>query len=848
MFRLKTIVLLTFLFSGCQTPFGSEKGLRHLSNIADQDSSKSASSHQIDGEIVSESFSDTPRVADAEIKDPKSIDEAVFTRLTDKKVAGNFTGAGSFQPLKMPPSKAISVGFADQSPSSGGSHLLLPSHSAVAEAKQLPAAGTVLKDEVVSREAISCSFRDRGFSSGANQVSLPRQIAIAKAKKIPAEATVLTDDATHVNYSAGSSTRETTADFQDSGTPHFNDLESSNVNFSDSSSANEGTTDFQDSTRLHFNDFESSVASSRPSSLERESYKNMSISEAVRLGLQNSKVIRDLGGTILQNPEAIASAYDPSITHSNPFFGEEAALSEFDANLNASSVFENNDLEVNNQFLGDNGSIQQDLGNLQLGVTKRTATGALVSLRSVSDYDNNNSVGNRFGTPSSSWQTFLEGEMRQPLLRGGRVNVNRITTPGAATGEFNGIEIAKSRTDISVSEFKISVRNLVSDIENAYWDLYFAYRDLEARKAARDNALQSWRRIQSLGNEKKEGGEADKEGQAREQYFRFEAAVQDAIFGRPGDGTSSNNGTSAGIFRPASGLKVAERRFRYLVGLPLSSSDTMTIRPTNEPSVVPTSYDLDVCVNTAFANRSELKRQLEIIRQTELQMQAARDLLLPQLDLVGRYRVRGFGSDLVGQSSIPNDSASADLFDAEHQEWQLGMELNVAVGYRREFATIRNIEQRLLREKQVLHEQKRRIAADIGNALDNVERAYLFHVLQYNRLAGALDQLHAVRITNEQKKAPLNLVLEAQRRVLDAQTDLYRAKVEFALAKRDVEFEQGTLLTNMNVQFSDRENLLDSNFYEPAEHHSSQNFEVIDFGHVVNARAGSGTYDTFSDY
>ena len=541
-----------------------------------------------------------------------------------------------------------------------------------------------------------------------------------------------------------------------------------------------------------------------------EAYMDISLEEAVRLGLQNSKVIRDLGGTVLRNPDALASAYDPSITHSNPLLGEEAALSEFDAILNTSAIFENNDRELNNQFLGTNGVIQQDLGNVQFGITKRVATGGVFSLRSVSDYDNNNSIGNQFGNPSSSWQTFVEGEVRQPLLRGSNVSVNRIAGPGAGAGEFNGIAIAKTRTNISVSEFKISVRNLVSDIENAYWDLYFAYRDLEAKKAARDNALQSWRRIKALGNEKKIGGEADKEGQAREQYFRFEAAVQDAMYGRPGDGTSSNNGSTPGTFRPVSGLKVAERRLRFLVGLELT--DDTPIRPIDEPVVVPTTYDRDSCLDIAFANRSELKRQLEQLRQIELQMLASKNALLPQLDFIGRYRFRGFGSDLIGDSSIPNDSALNDLTDGDHQEWQLGMELNIPLGFRREFAAIRNIEQRMLREKGILNEQKRQISADIGNALDNVKRAYLFHVLQHNRLIGALDQLQAVTITNEQKKAPLNLVLEAQRRVLDAQTELYRAKVEFALAKRNVEFEKGTLLPSMNVRFSDKEKLLDSNF------------------------------------
>ena len=543
---------------------------------------------------------------------------------------------------------------------------------------------------------------------------------------------------------------------------------------------------------------------------DAKSYLDMSLEEAIRSGLRNSKVIRDLGGTILRNPSALASAYDPSITHSSPIFGEAAALSEFDAVVNSSAFFERNDRDVNNQFLGTNGAIQQDLGNLLLGVTKRMATGGTASFRSVSDFDDNNSIGNRFGNPSSSWQAFVEGEIRQPLLRGGQVDVNRIAGPGAATGEFNGIEIAKTRTNVSVSEFKLSVRNLVSDIENAYWDLYFAYRDLEAKKAARDNALLSWRRIKALGNAKKVGGEADKEGQAREQYFRFEAEVQDATYGRPGDGTRTNNGTTAGTFRPVSGLRVAERRLRNLVGLPLG--DQTIIRPIDEPAVAPSAYDLNACLGVAFETRSELKRQTELIRQAELQMIAAKNTLLPQLDIVGRYRFRGFGRNLIGDSSIENDSAAEDLFGGDHQEWQVGMEVNAPLGYRREHAAIRNIEQRLLREKQILTEQKRQISVDIENAIDNVRRSYLFHALQYNRLVGARDQLEAVKITNKQKKAPLNLVLEAQRRVLDAQTSLYRAKVEFALAERTVEFEKGTLLSSMNIQFSDRENLLESNF------------------------------------
>ena len=36
---------------------------------------------------------------------------------------------------------------------------------------------------------------------------------------------------------------------------------------------------------------------------------------------------------------------------------------------------------------------------------------------------------------------------------------------------------------------------VLSDIEEAYWDLYFAYRDLDAKIAARDSALEAYREM-----------------------------------------------------------------------------------------------------------------------------------------------------------------------------------------------------------------------------------------------------------------------------------------------------------------------------------------------------------------
>ena len=109
--------------------------------------------------------------------------------------------------------------------------------------------------------------------------------------------------------------------------------------------------------------------------------------------------------------------------------------------------------------------------------------------------------------------------------------------------------IARVNTDISLAEFELGVRNLISNVENAYWDLYFAYRDLHAKIVARDSALETWRQIHALYVTGRRGGEADKEAQARDQYYYFQAEVEDALTGRLFDGTRTNNGSSGGTFR-----------------------------------------------------------------------------------------------------------------------------------------------------------------------------------------------------------------------------------------------------------------------------------------------------------
>ena len=530
-------------------------------------------------------------------------------------------------------------------------------------------------------------------------------------------------------------------------------------------------------------------------------YWAVSLEQAIEFALQHSEVLRDLGGTVLRSPSSITTVQDPAITYTNPLLGEEAALSFFDTTLSARATWDKIDRMFNNQFLGDNGLLEQDLGNYEVELNKRSATGTIMSLRHTNDYDFNNSAGNQFGNPSTSWTSIVEAEVRQPLLQGGGILFNRIAGPSDRPGIINGVLVARIRTDVSLVDFETGLRNLVSNVENAYWDLYFSYRDLDAKTKARDKALEAWQAVYAKKMAGDQGGEADKEGQAREQYWRFESEVIDSLNGRLVESTRNDNGSGGGTFRNVPGVRVAERRLRLAMGMPIT--DTSLIRPADEPPEAPVQYDWSTVVHQSVELRPELRKQRWRIKQRELELAANRNFLLPRLDAVGRYRFRGFGEKLMSSGDRRFNDSLGDLADGDFQEWQLGVEFNVPLGFRRAHAAVRNSELQIARERAILEEQKRTVMYGLSNAVADVRRAYEVVMAQFNRYSAAETQVGAIRTSYQEGKAPLDLLLEAQRRLVDAETRFHQARVDYALALKNVQFEKGTLLEYYNIKLAE---------------------------------------------
>lgn len=516
-------------------------------------------------------------------------------------------------------------------------------------------------------------------------------------------------------------------------------------------------------------------------------YWELALHDAITLALTNSKVLRDLGGSVIQSPDSIQTVYDPAIRATDPRFGVEAALSDFDAVLTSSLQAANNDRAFNNQFFGGGTRIlKQDVLGHQLALTKRSATGAVFTARHNTDYDASNAPGNRF---PSAWNSNVEMQARQPLLQGRGLLFNRIAGTGTL-GTFNGVLIAKLNTDIDLADFEVGVRDFVSNVENAYWDLYFAYRNLDAKITARNASLETWRKVHALYLAGRRGGEAEKESQALGQYHRFELDVENALYGESTDGTRTNVGIAGGSFRGLGGVYTAEQRLRLLMGLP--SHDGRLIRPVEEPVMVKVIFDGRESTEEALTRRAELRKQRIRVKRSEMELFANRNFLHPKLDAVGLYRWRGFGQGLIRDNNIPFDNAYQNLVSGDFQEWQLGFELDIPIGMRRAHAAVRNAQLKLSREQSILREQQRDTTTALYQALLQLERTYRVAQASYNVREAAQQELGAVDAAYDAGKAPLDQVLDAQRRLADSVSRFHRSTVDYVIAIKNVHYAKGS--------------------------------------------------------
>ncbi len=552
---------------------------------------------------------------------------------------------------------------------------------------------------------------------------------------------------------------------------------------------------------------------------------DLTLEECIVIALQNSKVIRNLGGVTpfgfadgLLGRSGNTTVYDPAITETGPSSiasnaalqgpgtlntrvtaaqagGVEAALADFDALLRiqgspATSLFSHTN-RAQNRPAGQNlfpAINDVEAGGLRSEIIKKTAAGSRFSVANNTSYDRWNGLPDPttgigpFRRVNSAWTTEFELKWDQPLLRGRGTMVNRIP-----------VILARINTDISLAGFESQVRNLVLDIENTYWDLHNTYRALQTAKIGRDSAQATWRKVYEMKQRGHREGSAQAESQAREQYFFFRAAVETSL----------------------RQLYETETKLRFLMGL--AATDGRLIRPIDEPVMARVNFDWRAIRGEALVRSPELRQQKWSIKQRELELISAKNQLLPQLDVGALYRWVGVGDELItsdrrgidfaapGLPGVAGVGATAfeELTRGNYQEASIFFDFRLPIGYRRELAGVRNAQLQLARAKAQLEDQELNSVHLLTTAIRNLDASYVLAQTHFNRWSASETEVESAEARYEGGESTLDLVLDAQQRRAGAQRDFYQALTDYSKAIAEVHFRKGSLLEYNNIQLAE---------------------------------------------
>jgi outer membrane protein TolC len=520
---------------------------------------------------------------------------------------------------------------------------------------------------------------------------------------------------------------------------------------------------------------------------EKVEYWALSLDEAISTALANSQVIRDAGGMILSGPSlasTVSTVYDPALRDTDPRGGVEVALSAFDAQLAASVGMQHKDRSFNNiLFTGDPRDLVRDGGMFNAQLSKIGAAGTQFTLSNITTFDQGDALW--FGQNNNSALNLFQGEIRQPLLQGAGVEYNRIAGPHGRPGLYSGVVLARINTDIGLADFEQAVNNLLNNVERAYWDLYVAYRDLDAKMAAREMALQTWRNVY----QRFQAGATDHEEEARsrEQFYLFNSAVLNSLNGIP-----SPVGFTPFSSGPTNGVYALDRRLRWLLGLP--PSDGKLIRPADEPSTAHVTFDWHDSLREALCRRVELRKQQWLVKRRQLELIAARNMLKVRLDAVGQYRALSLDHELLDDDS----ELSGNL-----QQWQVGLQLATPLGNRIGHNAVRNAELFVAREKAIYRDQELRITHELSDAMAELERAYAVSRSNFNAGLAAYQHLQEIGKKYDAGVIPLEFLLDAQRRVVEANNGYYRSLIDYNVSIVGFQNARGTLLEYHEVQLAE---------------------------------------------
>jgi len=390
---------------------------------------------------------------------------------------------------------------------------------------------------------------------------------------------------------------------------------------------------------------------------------------------------------------------------------------------------------------------------------------------------------NRNATLNPQFPSALTLTYTQPLFRNLRFDQNR-----------HNIEIAKKNLSLSDAQFRQKAIDIIAQVEQAYWNLAFALRNLQVQIDAVKQA-----RTQLESNQR--------------QVDKGVLAPIDVVAATAQITTFEQN-----VYTAQEDVTKAENTLKTLI-LPDRKDPiwARAITPVSPVTLDPPQIGLEVALSEALKNRPEITQFETSAAINKIDERYYRDQTRPQIDLVGSYSAAGLAGtpnpNSNGAATVPDFFKGGDLTSLgnlirqDFPTYRFGVQISLPWGNHvaranlgRTLAEGAKIQNQRLQQEQV-------IEADVRNSLQALRSA------QSKLNAAAASRAASEQLFDSEQRqfragtTTLFLVLQRQTdliaargRELQAQTDLNRAISDF-------EHAMGTTLTANNVTVSEGGNL-----------------------------------------
>jgi outer membrane protein TolC len=549
---------------------------------------------------------------------------------------------------------------------------------------------------------------------------------------------------------------------------------------------------------------------------EAEEVWPMTLQEAIRIGLDNSEIVRVIPfgaqgipiGGFEPSPlntgagagvagalgaGSLESVYDPAIQETQI----AQALSIFDTAFTTNLTWGKNVQPFNNAIQGGSLTLSgprtvvlsiQDTANFQIGLQKRNATGGLMSITHNVNWLYQNST---FLTYPSVYTTNIQMALTQPLM-------GSAPLPGQAVGPPVGLEanrapivIARLNADAAVWRFKAGVLAHVRSIEQQYWSLAQQHVQLWSSEKAVELAREIVNREQAelvVGK----GTVADvAEAQQRLEQFNLDLVTK------------------------TSDVITTERQLRNILGLP--PADNRRIIPVTPPVEARLEPDWDSSLAQMVTFQPDIVQEQLLVRIAELQLLVARNQLLPQLNLSLLYQLNGLGQQLDNAEAVmtgatikalepvvaAKERAAGLLSNAGYynnfRTWQVGFSFQMPLGMRSPLANTRNAQYSLLRQRAYLQQIVHQTTHSLARFFLEVDANYKQFKTASRLRAAAAQRLEAQRAYYEEGRITIDRFLDAVSQYAQAVAQEAQFKTTYNISIVALEEAKGTLLAYNNI-------------------------------------------------